>query len=204
LSKSLFRSLFYLAICCITLCINFKATAQDSFVKKRHPLLPHHVKAQFAGGIGFVSIGAGYANKKEKLEGDIFYGYVPKSIGGLPIHALTAKFAWWPIKTIPIHKIELKPLAAGLLVNYTFGKQYFSFSPRYYPFNYYDHPTALHAGIFIRSQLQTRRKTTGIKQWALYYELLTYDVELVSYLGNTHALKPTDILSLGIGIKAKF
>lgn len=180
------------------------SSAQDSLIKGRHWAIPHHVKAQFAGGIGFVSIGAGYANKKGKLEGDLFYGYVPKSLGGVPIHATTAKFAWWPIKPIPVGKAAIKPLAAGLLVNYTFGKQYFAFSPRYYPFSYYDHPTALHAGMFIGSQLQTKEKAHGIKQWALYYELLTYDVELVSYFGNTGSLKPGDILTLGIGVKAIF
>ena len=184
--------------------ISVSGLTQDSLKTKRHWAVPHHVKAQFAGGIGLVSIGAGYANKKEKLEGDIFYGYVPQSVGGLTIHAATAKFAWLPIKAIPLGKAEIKPLTAGLLVNYTFGKQYFAFSPRYYPFNYYDHPTSLHAGIFIGSQLQTRISEKGIKQWALYYELLTYDVELVSYLGNTRSLGPADILSLGIGLKARF
>lgn len=179
--------------------------AQDSSIKKRHWTWPHHVKTQFAGGIGFVSIGAGYANKKEKLEADLFYGYVPESLGGVTIHAATAKFAWWPFKAIPMSKVALKPLAAGLLVNYTFGKQYFGFTPRYYPFSYYDHPTSVHAGVFIGSQLQTKKKAKGpIKQWALYYELLTYDVELVSYLGNTHTLSPADIVTLGIGVKAKF
>lgn len=166
--------------------------------------MPHHAKAQFAGGIGFLSVGAGYANRKGKLEGDLFYGYVPQSAGGLDIHALTAKVAWWPIKALPISKVELKPLAAGLLVNYTFGKQYFAFNPRYYPFNYYDHPTAVHAGVFIGSQLQTKVRNKVIKQWAVYYELVTFDVELVSYLGNTHSLSPADILSLGIGVKARF
>lgn len=92
----------------------------------------------------------------------------------MAIHAATAKFAWWPIKAIPVGAVALKPLAAGLLVNYTFGKQYFAFSPRYYPFSYYDHPISLHAGIFIGSQLQTKQKAHGIKQWSLTSETPTH------------------------------
>ena len=39
---------------------------------------PDHLMIQYAGGIGFMSIGAGYSNKNQKLEADFYYGYLPK------------------------------------------------------------------------------------------------------------------------------
>jgi hypothetical protein len=178
--------------------------AQNS-TNDKHWAVPDFAIIQFAGGIGYLSAGAGYSNKKDKLNFSLFYGFVPESIGGLPIHAATAKLKWMPLKTILLKDFELEPLATGLLVNYTFGKQYFAFSPEHYRFNYYDHPTSLHAGMLLGSGIHTLpTKDKKIKQWGLYYELVSYDVELISYFGNSRTLSLTDILSLGIGLKMKF
>jgi hypothetical protein len=57
----------------------------------------------------------------------------------------------------------------------------------------------------VSSAVQTRLKPEKrIKQWKLYYDLLTYDVELISYIGNKRSLGLVDILTLGIGVKARF
>jgi hypothetical protein len=189
----------------VTLVNWLTAGAQDSTAPKRYWWVPHHATVQYAGGIGFIAAGVGYANRKDKVVTDFLYGYVPESVGGVTIHTATAKIGWWPIKALGKGAVQIKPLGLGLLVNYTFGKQYFAFSPRYYDFGYYDHPTALHGAVFVSSAFQTRLKPDKrIKQWRLYYELLTYDVELVSYLGNKRSLSVGDILTLGIGVKAKF
>ena len=164
-------------------------------------LIPHHAKLQFAGGLGLVSVGAGYSNKKEKLEGDIYYGYVPKKIGGITIHTISSKITWFPLKKIELKSLAVKPLAFGLLVNYTFGKQYFLFSPENYPFNYYDHPTALHFGGLMGGQISKALSDKRLKQLAFYYELITYDVELLSYLGNRKSLNLNDIFNVALGIK---
>ena len=171
----------------------------------RHWALPHHAKLQFAGGIGFLAIGGGYSNRKGKLEGDLFYGYLPRSIGGVTIHTLTAKGSWWPLKPVRLSRYEWRPLATGLLVNYTFGKQYFAFSPRNYPFNYYKYPTAVHAGLHLGTGVRTRMKGKGvIKGWGLWAELVTYDVEIISYAANRRALGLTDVVGLGLGLQARF
>lgn len=59
-------------------------------------LLPHYIKLQFSGGIGFISIGAGYSNKKEKLKGDLYYGYVLKKLAVSPFIILALKFPGSP------------------------------------------------------------------------------------------------------------
>src|SRR5688572_20267259 len=71
---------------------------------------PDYIKLQYAGGTGFVAFGAGYSSKNQKFEGDLFYGYVPKSIGGVRIHSLSIKFNWIPIRSVEIKKYELEPL----------------------------------------------------------------------------------------------
>jgi len=180
------------------------ANGQDSVRRQKHWAFPDHAIIQFAGGIGYVSVGAGYTARKEKLKLVLLYGYVPESIGGLPIHAATAQLKWMPLKPFRFKNFELQSLVTGLLVNYTFGKQYFAFSPEYYPFNYYGHPTSIHAGILAGSEIYTLpKKNKKIKQWGLYYELVSYDVELVSYFGNTQTLSFKDVLSLGFGIRMR-
>jgi hypothetical protein len=176
------------------------AYTQDS---AKHSLLPDHLKLQFAGGIGFLSIGAGYSNKKQWLETDVYYGYVPKSIGGVTIHSLTGKLSVFPIK-FNFKNYQLKPFSIGLLVNYTLGKQYFGFTPENYPFNYYGFPTSLHAGAFVGGQVNKKLKEKKPKQIGLYYEVISFDSEIISYLGNKNSLKFSDIINIGFGIKAAF
>ena len=179
--------------------------AQTDSLHSRSKWLPDHAKLQFAGGIGFFSAGAGYTTKKDKLHGDLYYGYTPKSIGGLHIHTLTAKATWFPLKDFNHKNFQVRPFTTGLLVNYTFGKQYFGFTPENYPFDYYNFPTSLHIGAFIGGQVNkniSRRR--GVKRIGLYYELGTYDVELFSYVRNPKALSITDILNLGIGVVTAF
>lgn len=174
----------------------FAATAQG----KGKKIWPEHVKLQYAGGIGFLSIGAGYTNKKEWMETDFYYGYVPKSVGGITIHILTGKASFFPVK--PIGKsLQLKPVSLGVLANYTFGKQYFGFSPENYPFDYYSRPTAFRAAAFVGGQLNKKLKNQSLKSIGLYYELITYDTELLSYLDNTRSLDWDDILNLGVGLR---
>ena len=174
--------------------------SQDSV---RHWLLPDHLKVQFAGGIGMVSIGAGYNNKKQWLEGDIYYGYVPQSIGGLTIHSITGKMTISPVK-IESKNFQTKPFSIGVLVNYTFGKQYFGFTPANYPFEYYGFPTSLHAGAFIGGQVSKKLRKKNLKQIGLYYEVISFDSELVSYIGNKNSLKISDIITIGTGVKLEF
>ena len=155
---------------------------------------------QYAGGIGFISVAAGYSNKKERIEGDLYFGYAPASVAGITIHSLTGKFTSYPVKPFSFHKLQVKPLSVGMFVNYTFGKQYFGFNPDNYPYSYYKNPTVLNLAIFAGGQVY--KKTNGkIKQVGFYYEVISFDREIISYLSNTRSLKIIDILNLAIGIR---
>ena len=139
------------------------------------------------------------------MHGDLYYGFTPEAVGGLDIHALTGKLTWFPVKPINGKSLQVKPLAAGLLVNYTFGKQYFGFTPKNYPYGYYGFPTAFHAGAFVGGQISKKiSDKRSVKRIGLYYELGTYDAEVFSYLVNRKTLAVTDIFNLGIGVVTSF
>jgi hypothetical protein len=177
--------------------------AQDS-AKKRSALLPDHVKLQFAGSTGFLTAAVGYTNKKHSLEGDFQYGYLPESIGGVTIHTASSKLTWLPFQKIGGRKLQVRPLSAGVLVAYTFGKQYFLFSPKNYDYTYYDFPTALHFGLFIGGQVFLPSGNSRTRGIGFYYEAGTHDKAMMNYFSNTRALSVGDVMHLAIGVKKSF
>jgi hypothetical protein len=190
----------------ITLGLMLVTAAQSAAaqIKQRSKFLPDHLKLQYAGNIGFISVGAGYTSKKEKLSEDIYYGYVPKSIGGIATHSVTGKLTWFPF-IVRDHSVYAKPLSIGLWVNYAFGKQYFAFSPEAYPFNYYRFPTSIHIGLFEGGEVALHlKKSKSFHAIGLYYEVGTVDRALISYINNERTLNITDVFHLGLGIRAAF
>ena len=180
------------------------SAAQDD-TTRRPGIVPDHLKVQYAGGIGFFSVAAGYSTRDGKVDGDLYYGYVPKSAGGLYIHALTGKFTYSPIKPLQYGNFRVKPFSTGLFVNYTFGKQYFGFRPENYPYDYYKFPTSLHIGGFVGGEVfREPVRPKPFRHIGVYYELLTFDRLLLSYMNNRNALSLTDIFSLGLGVKLGF
>lgn len=164
--------------------------------QKRPAALPDHVKAQFAGTIGFISVGAGYDWSKGKLEGDVYYGYVPSWVGGVDIHSLTAKLTWLPLEREYSNNIIIDWLNAGILLNYAFGRRYHLFSRTRYSFVYYGFPTAAHVAFFLGGGVT--KKNVG-----LYYEFGTTDSKLVSFASNSKAIPFTDIINIGFGVRLK-
>ena len=162
--------------------------------KTRPGIIPHHAKLQYAGSIGFISVGAGYEFAKKKLQGDFFYGYVPKKIGGIKIQSITAKLTWIPVSRQLKKDIKLDLLTAGLLVNYTFGRQYHLFSRTRYSFVYYGFPTAAHLAIFAGGGI-TKNKL------GLYYEFGMTDRDFISFAANTKAISFFEIINIGMGVR---
>lgn len=198
LKKYFFRSssamlLFFLLV----------STGKISAQKKGFKIKPpDHIKIQYAGGLGFISVGAGYSTKNQKLEGDLYYGYLPESIGGVSIHSISGKVTWIPIHSVSIKKYQVEPLMTGLIVNYSFGKQYFSFDPPNYPYRYYSFPTAIHSALFLGSRIGYNFPTQSyVKRISVYYEILSFDREILSFVSNTKSLKITDIVTLALGVK---
>ena len=99
-------------------------------------------------------------------------------------------------------KFILEPLTTGLVVNYSFGKQYFSFDPPNYPYRYYSFPTAIHSALFLGSRIGFNfPANTFVRRLSLYYEILSFDREIISLVSNPKSLHITDIVTLSLGVK---
>ena len=196
LNKLLFKSL---GLFSIVMLMAHAVFAQPGFLKK---LVPHHARLQYGGGIGMVSAGIGYSNKNKKLEADLMYGYVPAGSLGVEIHSATLKFQWIPLKTLHKGNIFLQPLVTGILVNHSFGDQYFGFKPDDYPYSYYNFPTSINSALLLGSLVGTKFPgSKTIKGLGFYYEFSVFDRELASFVTNTRSLELHDILTIGFGFK---
>ncbi len=184
--KQFYTFLFICAIIPVTV-----QSQQKTFFQK---ITPHHVKGQYAGSIGFVSAGFGYEFNRKKLQADFMYGHVPEKYADSPIHSITGKLTWLPLSLQTSNNIRFNIITAGVLVNYTFGNQYFLFAPGKYPKNYYGFPTALHMGVFAGGAVS--RGNLG-----LYYELGVTDRELANYIQNPGSIAFSDILNIGVGLR---
>ncbi|PKV67092.1 hypothetical protein [Pontibacter ramchanderi] len=175
----------------------FTSLGQDSTFS------PYHAKVQYAGSIGFVSAGIGRSFFHEKLETDLFVGYLPEQIGGDHIWTTALKATAVPFKTIPVGSLDWQPLRTGLQLSYTFGEQYFIVEPREkYEKGYYGFPTALHLYLHLGGQVDFAR-VGELQRFAVYYEVNTSAEYLISYIQNPKYLGLGKIFNLALGVRVK-
>jgi len=169
--------------------------------QKLRPLIPDYAKLQFAGGIGFLSLGLGYSFFKEKLDISFFYGYVPKSFSINELHSISLQstFKFFSIKTK--HNIEILPLNIGWFAHHTFGGEYWIKLPDNYPEGYYWWSPGRNAGIFIGGEIKTKllANKTPASGTAFYVRVGSRGLYLASKFGNT-SIPLSDIIELGFGI----
>ncbi|WP_157593656.1 hypothetical protein [Pontibacter actiniarum] len=162
---------------------------------------PYYLKTQFAGDIGLVAVGFGREHLQEKLETDLFLGYLPASVGGEQILTAALKATYIPFQDIPLAMLDWQPFRTGLQLGYTFGDDYFGIEPRdQYPKGYYGFSTALHLYYFMGGELDLAR-VEGLEKLGLYYEVGTIGKYLISYLQNPGYLGPGKIFHLALGVK---
>ena len=201
---------FWLSLLIFILYANFSfgqtdTTALVNQKEKKHLKDYLHFKLQFAGGIGFISPGVGLAYAKRKIETDLFAGFIPKGIGGEQIEMLTLKNTYFPYKIILERQdIILYPITIGGFINYSFGSQYETFWPDYYPNGYYWWDSALRLGFFLGGKISKPLSDNPLKEISVYYELGSNDLYFVSYVQNLKYFEPYEILNLAIGVKFVF
>jgi len=113
--------------------------ANDTYRNKQW-YIPDYVKTQFAGNIGFFSIGTGYQFFEDKLQTDIFYGYVREKYSGIDIHHITHKNTCNPLRYDFSDEYILSPLLLGLHFSYKVGNNNYGtwlILPDRYPDNYF-------------------------------------------------------------------
>jgi hypothetical protein len=183
------------------------ASAQtEQFAEKgRKWFMPDHLKMEFAGNIGFISGGPGYISRNKTLETDVLFGFLPKKYGGDALITLTSKVTYSPWRIPLKNTYHIVPLSVGFYLSHTFGPQFDSQWPEYYPQGYYWWATAVRPGAYIGGKAGRKISINNKKRdFEAYYELGTYDLILISYVQNTGFLKPSDIVNLAFGIKLGF
>ncbi len=184
-------------------CISSLVNAQRVNTRKWYS--PDFVVAQYAGSIGFLSIGTGYTMLNDKATIDVLFGYVPNFTGSKSIRTITLKFTGIPMKVAINKNITWYPVTTGVYFSYTLGKEYSSDLPSWYPEGYYWWSEAIRANVFIggaakimTEKLRSRASVTP------YYEVGTNEIKLVSYFQNGKSLNFSDILHVGIGVRYQF
>lgn len=161
--------------------------------------LPDYAKMQYAGNIGWLSLGGGYEFLLKTLQTDLMYGFVPKAIGGKEIHSLTLKVTVVPGRFYIGKGIEVVPLQFGAFANFAIGDNYVLIWPGYYPRNYY-YSTSFNSGEFIGFRIgKDINSVKNIQKIDLYAEISTLTVYLQDYLVSDY-LEFSDIFSLSIGV----
>ena len=165
---------------------------------------PHIVHLQYAGNMGFLSLGASYKFAKEKLTLGALGGYLPASIGGTRLGTLTIKFGYrpwlldcnWKEK-----KWTIIPLVVGMNLIKTWGENIESKWPSYYPDGYYPWNPSMNYAIYFGSNVDIVAK----KQRKLYRAIgLFYEVGITSrtvelWWDNPKSIGFNELWNLSIG-----
>ncbi len=172
-------------------------------------LIPDAATVQFAGSIGFISVGAGYElfnNKRGNL--DFNYGYVPASKGG-QLHIISTKFAYRPFEIRIKNFAKVYPINPGIFISYTINKDLpIKFSGSQYEHGYYWWSPALRPHLSCSSEIEFNTEKdwnkSEIKSISIYSEVNTNDYYTINYIHNTNSLSIGDIFQVGLGLRIKF
>jgi len=189
----------------ITLFLFFSFQTAFSQSKLAEAIIPDHVDLQYAGSIGYVSIGVGYNLFKEKTSLSFHYGYVPEVKGG-ELHIAAVKFEYKPFKIKISDKIVFHPINPVVFLSYTMGKNFgLSFDRNQYAKGYYFWSPALREHLGISSELKLMGdRSSKIKSISLYAEANTNDLYMISWYENRTSTPIYEIFHLGFGVRMNF
>lgn len=168
-------------------------------------LIPTHLKLQYAGNMGLISVGTGwdYGNRNQ-WETDVLMGFLPKyqSSENKLTFTLKQNYIPWSVQ-IKESDFSLEPLTCGLYLNTVLGDEFWVSEPSRYPKGYYGFSSKVRIHLFLGQRLTfdvPQRKRFFAKAVTLFYEVSTCDLYVVSAFTNKY-LKPKDYLSLSFGLK---
>lgn len=175
--------------------------AQSNDTTKFEKFLPDYVKLQFAGGIGFLSVGIGYTFFKQKLEVSYFYGYVPKFVSMDDLHSVSLQLTGKLLRFKVGKNIELLPLNVGWFIHHTFGNEYWIKLPSHYPAKYYWWSPGRNSGVFLGGEVKTKllSSSTPASGTAFYIRVGSRGLYLASKFSNS-SIPLKDIIEFGFGV----
>ena len=167
-------------------------------------LIPTHLKTQYAGAMGFLSLGAGWDyGRKCRWETDLFVGFIPRSKADNFYITTTLKQNYIPWAISLGRRCVVEPFYTGVYVNTIYGKKFWKSAPIPYPDDYYEFSTKFHLFLFTgqRFSLKTNIHRQGfIKSITFFYELSISDIDLL-YTTANRCIDYWDAVGLSFGIK---
>ncbi len=166
-------------------------------------LLPEFAKVQYAGNMGFISIGGGWDYGVNKhWETDIFIGFLPHYSTSKNKITLTLKQNYIPWRIKVSNKVMVEPLTTGLYLNSIWGRDFWVSEPEKYPSGYYAFSSKIRFNVFVGERItyNFNPERELFKSVSLFYEFSSNDLYIISAFNNSY-LKPEDYLTLSFGIK---
>ncbi len=169
---------------------------KDTVQYRRRWFIPGQYKLQFAGEIGFMSVGFGY-EITPRYQPALFIGYVGENFGGSKKSVVTVslKNSFYLTKA-PI--MDFFNPYLGISINWGNTHNTFKALPDYYPEKYY-FQNKIHFAPFVGGELKFDIDRPYFNGWGIYAELLTFDAYLLEAI-RTKYVKPHMALSMAIGI----
>lgn len=159
------------------------------------------VTLQYAGSIGYLSVGVGVTSKTGKLQHEVLYGFVPKYYGG-PLDKFTYRLTYLPFNIKYKSKTNYKPFNPVVFAAYNMGNQFsLEHSHKNYDHDYYWWSPALrfHVGANTALLFHGKAQTT-----MLYLEANTNDRYITTFWDNSQNMDLGDLFYLGVGVKVLF
>lgn len=177
-----------------------KVIGGDTLYIRPRWFLPTHAKIQYAGSIGFVSVGAGY-RLWNIYEPSLMYGYLSESFGGsnVSVHTISLKNSFY-LTSLPWLK-HFWP-RVGMLINWGNTNNTFSKLPPHYPEKYY-FQNKIHLAPFWGGEWHFAIKDKHLSGVGIYFEFSALDAYILEAI-RTEYIKITDVWSLGIGVTFYF
>lgn len=166
-------------------------------------ITPTHVKAQYAGGMGVASIGAGWDyGRRCRWESDVMFGILPKAYADETHFTISVRqnYIPWSINLSP--RFDLEPFTVGAYINYITGERFWVKEPGKYPGDrYYSFTSRLRLHLALGQRLtMTLPSAATLRSITLYYELSANDLNIIAKVGNRH-LTLADIFHFSAGVK---
>ncbi|MBN2167038.1 MAG: hypothetical protein JW717_12225 [Marinilabiliaceae bacterium] len=151
---------------------------------------------QYAGNIGFLSLGAGY-QIKQRYEPTLLLGYLSQTFGNSSTDVITVSLKnSFRLNTKPL--FECVTLKSGVSINWGYTNNTFSSLPEHYPDKYY-FQNKIHLAPFWGAEVTIIVKSKSLKVVGFYFEFATLDAYLLECI-RTDYVKLNDIWNLALGM----
>lgn len=168
----------------------------DTIMVKPRWFIPDHYKLQYAGNIGFMSIGAGY-NIRDRYEPSLYVGLLNETFGDsyTSVVTISLKNSFNLVKQPLWHHLYPK---AGLSVNWGYTNNTFNELPAHYPNKYY-FQNKIHLAPFMGCEWHQPISDKNLKAVGIYFEFGTLGAYLLECI-RTQYIGFTDIWNLALGV----